>query len=183
MIYQFNITNIYTHISNSLVKLVVALVIFLFGFIIGKLAGRIVYKALKEIELNKFLKTSTGLRINADQFISNILSYVIYFLSLVAALDQIGVTNVILYLLSITVIVILLLSFFLAIRDLIPNLIAGIYLYSKLHLKEGSVIEVKDVKGKILQIDLFQVKISTKKGDIIYIPNSVVATSEIKIKS
>lgn len=174
--------DIVNSLNRTFLKIVAAILIFLLGFVLGKVVGRIIYKMLKEIEINKFLKTATGMRINADHLISNFISYAIYFLSLVAALEQIGIANIILYLLSATVILVILLSFFLSIRDFLPNLIAGIYLYSRANLKEGSYIELNGIKGELLQIDLFQVKIKTKQGDIFHIPNSVVAKSKIKVR-
>jgi small conductance mechanosensitive channel len=103
-------------------------------------------------------------------------------LSLVAALEQLGIANMILYFISATIILIILISFFIAIRDFIPNVMAGFYLYSKEKLKDGNKIEINDIKGTLEHIDLLQVKIKTKKGDIIYIPNSTVIKSRIKLK-
>lgn len=174
--------DIVNSLNKTFLRVVAAILIFLLGFVLGKVVGRIIYKMLKEVEINKFLKTATGMRINADHLISNIVSYAIYFLSLVAALEQIGIANIILYLLSATIILVILLSFFLSIRDFLPNLISGIYLYSRANLKEGSYIELNGIKGELLQIDLFQVKIKTKQGDIFHIPNSVVAKSKIKVR-
>lgn len=182
--YQINLLslrNLVEAFSTALIKLALAIVIFLLGFIIGKLVGRIAFKMLKEIEINTFIKNSTGLRINADHLISSILSYSIYFLATVAALEQIGVANVILYFLAAAVIIVILISFFLAVRDFLPNLISGIYLYRKEALKEGKKIEINGIKGELIHMDLFQIKIKTKKGDVLYMPNSVVAKSEIKI--
>ncbi len=169
-------------LSNTFVNLVIAIVIILIGLVIGKVLEKVIYQMLKEIELNKFLKKSTGVRINADHLISNFFSYFIYFISFVAALDQIGVASVILYLLSGAVLVLILFSFFLAIRDLFPNFIAGIYLYRKEKLKEGNKIEIDDIRGELIHVDLLQTKIKTKKGDILFLPNSIVANSKIKIK-
>ncbi len=176
------LNDLFGALSQTIVKIFLAILIFLFGFILGKLVGRVVYKFLEEIEINNFLKKSLGLKINVDNLISNFLSYIIYFLALIAALEQIGVANIILYLISIIVILIILVSFFLAIRDFIPNFISGLYLYSKEHLKQGYNIEINDIKGELLHIDLLHLKIKTKTGDIIYMPNSVAANSKIKVR-
>ena len=187
MIFQFSMEPASQYIlgalSSSILKIIFAILIFLFGFILGKIVGRVVYKLLEEIEINEFLKKTTGLRVNAEQIISNFLAYSIYFLALVAALEQIGVANIILYFLSAAIILIILISFFLAIRDFLPNFLAGIYMYSNESLKKGSRIEIDSIKGEITHVDLLHVKIKTKKGDIIYIPNSVVAKSKITVKN
>ena len=142
-------------LNRTLVKLSFAILTFLLGFILGKIVERVVYKVLKEIELNNLIKNSTGLRLNADHIISHILSYTIYFLSLVAALEQIGLANTILYLLSAAAIAIILISFFLAIRDFIPNVMAGFYLYTKENLKDGKFVEIDDIKGEYFNKNRF----------------------------
>ena len=182
--YQLTINpiTIFSNLNKNLLKMGSALLIFLIGFIIGNVLGKLVYKLLKEIELNNILKNLTGLKLNLDHLISNILSYAIYFLSLVAALEQLGIANIILYLVSGTIIIFILLSFFIAIKDFIPNLVAGFYLYSKEKLKDGCKEEINDIKGVLEHIDLLQVRIKTQKGDTIYIPNSTVIKSNIKIK-
>ena len=58
---------------------------------------------------------------------------------------------------------------------------SGIYLYRKGNLKPGVYVEVNGIKGELVDIDLFQIKVKTKSGDIL-IPNSVVAKSKIKIR-
>ncbi|MBT3720625.1 mechanosensitive ion channel [archaeon] len=174
--------SVFTNLNQNLLKMGFAILIFLVGFILGNISGKLLYKFLKEIEVNSILKNLTGLKLNLDHLISNIISYAIYFLALVAALEQLGIANIILYLLSAAVIIVILVSFFIAIRDFIPNLIAGFYLYSKEKLKDGCKIEVEDIKGTLLHVDLLHVRIKTKNGDIIYIPNSKVIKSKIKIK-
>ena len=153
--------SVFTNLNQNLLKMGFAILIFLVGFILGNISGKLLYKFLKEIEVNSILKNLTGLKLNLDHLISNIISYAIYFLALVAALEQLGIANIILYLLSAAVIIVILVSFFIAIRDFIPNLIAGFYLYSKEKLKDGCKIEVEDIKGTLLHVDLLHVRIKT----------------------
>jgi len=184
MIYQlnFNPKTILTNLNEVILKLALGILTFIIGFILGKLVERIVFKLLNELEVNRLLKDATGLKVNLDHLISSILAYSIYFLSFVAALEQIGLANIILYLISAAVIIIILVSFFLSIRDFIPNLIAGLYLYRKERLKPGKYVEIDDIKGKLLSIDLIQLKIEAKNGDVINIPNSTVIKSKLKIR-
>jgi len=184
MIFQagFSIADIPLLFTKMLGKIVLAILIFLIGFVVGKFAERFLIKILKEVELNKIIKQTTGFRVNLEQILSHTFSYMIYFLAIVAALDQIGLANIVLYLLTGAVILIIIVSFFLAIRDFLPNLISGFYLYKKDGLKEGLKVEIDDVKGTIIKLDLLQIKIETKKGEILYLPNSMVAKSKITIK-
>jgi small conductance mechanosensitive channel len=185
MYYQLNIFNPSTvlgGLNNIILKMGFAFLTFFIGFIIGKLVEKFVYKILNEIEFNKLLLDVTGMKIKADSLISSILSYVIYFLSLIAALEQLGIVNTILYIVAATIILIILISFFLAVRDYIPNFMAGIYMYKKENYEEGKFVEINEIKGKIIKIDLLQTKIETKNGDMFFIPNSTVINSNIKIR-
>ena len=59
---------------------------------------------------------------------------------------------------------------------------AGFYLYTKENLKDGKFVEIDDIKGELIKIDLLQVRIQTKNGDVLHIPNSAVIKSKIKIR-
>lgn len=185
MLYQFTIFDpkqLIGGFNSFAIKIAFAVLTFLVGFIIGKLIERVVYKVLSEIELNKTIKNIAGFRINADHLISQILAYTIYFLALVAALEQLGLANTVLYLISGAIILIILFSIFLTLRDFIPNFTAGLFLYRKEQFKKGTIVEIGDIKGEIKHMDLFQLKIQTKKGDVLFIPNSMVIKSKIKVK-
>ena len=99
MIYQsvFGITldNIPNILGSFSVKIVTAILIFLSGFIIGKLAGKVLYKILNEIELNNTLKNTLNIRINVDALLSSLVTYSIYLISIIMALQQIGITKII----------------------------------------------------------------------------------------
>jgi small conductance mechanosensitive channel len=187
MIYLFEIIDstlkgVFGGLNQTLIKIFFAILIFLAGFILGKLLGRILYKFLTEMELNKFFRESLHLKANIEHILSEMLSYTIYVIALIAALEEIGVANIVLYLISATVILLILISFFLAIRDILPNFIAGLYLYSREGLKQGVTVEIDELKGEFMHIDLFHLRIKTKAGDILYIPNSAAAKAKIKIK-
>ncbi len=174
--------NVFGGLNQTVVKVFLAILIFLAGFILGKLLGRILYKFLNEIELNKFFRESLHLKANIEHILSEILSYSIYIIALIAALEEIGIANTVLYLISAAVILLILISFFLAIRDILPNFISGLYLYSREGLKPGMNIEIDELKGEFIHIDLFHIRIKTKTGDILYIPNSAAAKAKLKIK-
>jgi len=162
-------------------KLLISLIILLVGFIVGKILGRIVHKILKEVELNRIIKSATGIRFSAEELIGTFITYCIYFISVIMALNFIGVTTTVLNMISAAVIVIIIISIFLGIKDFIPNAIAGIVINQKNKIKEGSYVKVRDVKGKIISINLTETKIETKEKDTIYIPNSILTRNEVII--
>lgn len=174
--------SIFGGLSASLIKFFIAILIFLLGFILGKIVGRFVSKVLEEIKFNEFVKKLLGLKIDAEAIISSFLSYIIYFLALIAAMEKIGVANIVLYIISFLLVSMLLISFFLAIKDFVPNFIAGIYLFGKDNLKKGAHVEIGDITGVFQKIELLHMMVETSRGDIIYIPNTTAANTKIILK-
>lgn len=168
------------NLNKSAIRLFFAVVLLLGGFILGKIVEKFLFKVLKEVEINKAIREA-GLKINADKLISTISAYLIYMISFLAALEQLGLANTVITVISFLVLLIFIVSFYLAVRDFIPNFSAGVYLYSREDLKEGNHVEIDNIKGELLGFDLLQVRIKTRNGDIIHIPNSTAIKSKIKV--
>ena len=49
-------------------------------------------------------------------------------------------------------------------------------------IKEGKQVKINGVSGKVVKLSLLDTRIKTKKGDLIYMPNSVVLKSKITQK-
>jgi len=165
--------------SRYMTRLVVAVIIVLIGFIIGKIVGRLLQKILKEVELNNIIKKATHIKINLEEGFSLFATYFIYFIAIIMALSQLGLTTTVLNMISAAVIVVIIISIFLGIKDFVPNLISGIFIHRKGFVKEGDRIRVKDIEGKVIKINLVETRIKTKKGDVIYIPNTLLTRNEV----
>lgn len=166
--------------SGMLSKMIIAVLIFLLGFIFGKLVGRVIRRLLNEIELNKFIKRTTGLSIAIEEAVSLMVSYSIYFFTFVISLDQLGLTSIIFYMLTAALLLILVISFFLGVKDFFPNVMAGLYVHQKVRV--GDNIYLDKITGEVINTDLIQTQVRTKSGDLIYIPNSMLLKSKIKLK-
>ena len=73
----------------------------------------------------------------------------------------------------------LVLFIILSLKDLIPNIAAGFLLHHRKFINKGENITVKDIKGKIIDITLTEIKLETKNKDVVIIPNSVLIKNEI----
>ncbi len=160
-------------------KLVVAVMIVLIGFIFGKLIGKLVQSLLQSMKIDKGIKKAVGMRIPVEEIVGSFITYFIYFVSIIMALNQMGLTTDILNIISAAVMVVIILSVFLGIKDLIPNVISGIIIHNKDFYKEGDVIKIDKLEGKITHINLIETKIKTKSGDIISIPNSNLTKNNV----
>lgn len=168
--------------SGVFIDVTISIIIILVGFIIGRIVGKLIQGLFHELELNNILKKATGIKVSFEEIVGRFVSYFIYFIAIIMALNQIGITSAILYIIAGAVMVIVIVSLILAIKDFIPNVIAGFFIHQKRNLKEGDFIKVKKIEGKIIHINLVETRIKTKSNDIIYIPNSLLTKSEVRVK-
>jgi small-conductance mechanosensitive channel len=167
-----------TAFSGVLTKVVLAAIVLLLGFIIGKLVGKLTQKVLHEFDLDKALRAA-GLKLSLEELIAMFVTYTIYFVAIVMTLDQLGLNTVVFNVIAFGVIAIIILSVILAIKDLIPNMFAGVFIHQKRWIRVGDKLKLRDLEGKVVYINLFETKLKTKRGDIIFIPNSALIKEKV----
>ena len=69
----------------------------------------------------------------------------------------------------------------LAVKDFVPNAVAGFIIYQKKKIKVNDIIQVNNIEGKVIELALLDTKIKVKSNDIVFIPNSLLIKSEVKI--
>ena len=181
MVFETALNYLNTLFSAFLDRIVIALIIVLVGFIIGRLVGRLLSRVLHEVELDNIL-SKAGFKMPLEHTIATLLAYLIYFIAIVMALNQIGLTTAALYIIVGGAVLLVLIATVLGIKDFIPNMIAGIFIYRKGLFKEGQTIIVKNVEGKVKRISIIETELETKKGDVIYVPNSLLVKSTLMVR-
>jgi len=175
--------NLFTSISNQFfVKFIVAVIILLMGIIFGRILGKLTQKFLKEIELNNILKKA-HIHLALEQTISHFVKYFIYFIAAIWALNELGLTTTILNMISGAALIVIIISILLAIKDFIPNAMAGFLIYQRGMLKEGNKILVDGLEGEVKKISILETVIETKNKDKIHIPNSTITKKELTVKN
>ena len=164
-------------------KLLTPLIIVLLGFIVGKISGKLILKALKQINLDQNFKNITGLKFKLSSFCSGFVTYFIYFVALVLALKELGIDTFIFNIIALAIIIVILISLILAIKDFVPNVMAGILIKQKKFFKKGDKIHIFNVEGIVQEIGLFETKIKSKKKDIILVPNNLFMKNKIEKKN
>ncbi len=158
-----------TTLATALVNIVIAAIIVLVGFTLAKFLGKLLRKLLKEIEIDKVLKIKKGPPLSLA--LSEIFSIVIYILTIIFSLKQLGVLSFalefILSLFGLFALFSIILWFF----DIFPNLYASLKMNKKNHFSVGDKIEAQTFSGKVIKISLKQTVILTPSGDEIIIPN------------
>ena len=170
-------------LSDLIIKMVAAIVILLLGLLLGRFLEKLIKKLFKEFNVDKILKEDTGLKFSFENFLGKLVKWVIYFVAVIMALNQLRITttvlNIFLGVFLLVIVVILVLGF----KDFIPNIIAGISIYRKKYVKVGDDLQMEGVKGKVVEVNLLDTKIRTKKDDKIIIPNSVLLKRVVKNKT
>ena len=167
-------------IVNFFDKFVIAIIILLVGFIIGRIVGNLTRKALSELEVDYILKKAANIkRISLERIVSKSVEYLIYFIVIVITLNQLGLTTTALYIITGAIFLIIIVSFILAVKDFIPNLMAGFFIYTKKELSDGDRIKVGDVEGKIKHVGLIETSIETKSKDLMLVPNTLLTNSVV----
>jgi len=166
--------------NKSIFSIIGAIAILLLGLVIGRFLSKLTQRILHELEINKIIKKTTGSPLPLEQIISSITKYVIYFIAIILALNQIGLSSKIL-LVILTIFLILIVAFIiLALKDFIPNIIAGFTIQQKAFFKKGDQIKIKRMEGKVIDITITETKIKTKDNEIIIIPNSLITKNIIR---
>ncbi len=158
-------------------KVILVLAILLMGFIIGRLLGKLVQKAMHGIGLNT-LMAKMGIGFSLENLLGNIIAYIVYFTTILIALNKLGLTTTILHIIAAGIIILAILLVLLALKDTLPNAFAGFLIKQKGLIKEGDIITVQGKEGKIKKITLVETLIETKDEEI-YVPNSILMKKEI----
>ncbi|MBU0457262.1 MAG: mechanosensitive ion channel domain-containing protein [Nanoarchaeota archaeon] len=167
--------------QSYIYTIIVGVVILLVGFGLGILARKLMQKVLKEIELNKIM-AKVGITHNLERGISIIISYLIYLVTIVYFLRQLGITSVVLYLVLGGILMLIILTSLVGLKDVIPNFVAWLILQKRGNIKVGKTVEVKEISGRVEKVGYLETEIKTYGGDILYVPNTLFLKSKFKIK-
>lgn len=168
-------------IQSYIYTIIAGIVILLLGFGLGILVKKIVFRVLNEIELNKIM-SKVGMRYDLEKGVSLIISYVIYLFTIVIFLDQLGITSIVLYLAVGGILMLIILTFLVGLKDVIPNFVAWILLQRKDKIREGRKIEVREISGTVERVGFLETEIKTEQGDILYVPNSLFLKSKMWVR-
>ena len=167
-------------LSNSFFSnLIVAVITLMMGFIIGRICGRLVKKVLEELELDNLLKEAVKKQLNVESCIGSSVSGVIYLGTIIVVLNQIGLLVIAAYGVIIAIGMIVILSLMLWLKDLVPNVQAGISLHRQKIFSMGDKIKVRTMVGEVTSFSLVETRIRTPDHDLLLIPNSLLVHEKI----
>src|SRR3989344_809304 len=165
--------------SDISIRIVTALLVLLLGLLIANIVNNTLRRILRNIEINRIIHEQLNLKISAEEFSSSVLKYLIYFATVIIALNQLGFSTKVLQMVFIVFLVIVVVFVILSFKDFAPNLISGFYILKTGKLKKGDIIEINELKGKVLNINLVETKIETNNKELIFIPNSNITKFKV----
>ncbi len=168
-------------VNPIILKIIVAVLVFLMGFIIGKVVQRIIMKIFEMSDLDRFLRKKTGMKVKFSVITATIVSYFIYLVSIVMALNRLNIAATVITTV-VTVIIVVLLSFLVfGLNDMFANLFAGLFVRFRKNINPGDYIRIKDkrIEGYVVSINAFNIRLETHKDESVFIPNMALFKSEI----
>ena len=177
---NITVTEIVKTAQSYFYTITVGIVILLVGFSLGILAKKLLQKLLKEIELNKIM-SRVGATMDLEKWISSIVSYIIYLVTVVFFLDQFNIVPIVVYILIGAVLMLIILTSLVGLKDIIPNFIGWLVIQKKSKIKEGRKIEIREICGTVEKVGFLETEIKTENGDILYVPNSLFLKSKFKL--
>ena len=167
--------------ETYLSTIVISITILLAGFAIGFLSRKFLRRILQEIELNRILR-SVGVTTDLEQWISLSAALLIYLVTIVFFLDYLGIKSLVLYILLGAVLLLIILTVLVGLKDVIPNLIGWLYLQKNQRIKEGRNVEINEIAGTVERVGYLETEIKTEQDDVLYVPNSLFLKKKHRIK-
>ncbi len=162
-------------------KIAIGIVILLIGFGLGVLAKKLLQKILHELELNRIM-SKVGITHDLEKWVSSIASYVIYLITVMFFLEHLLIKSIVLYLFAGALLMLVILTFLVGLKDVIPNFIGWLFLQKKGKIKEGWRVEVKEISGIVEKVGYLETEIKTDGGDVLYVPNSLFLRNKLRIR-
>ena len=132
----------------------------------------ILVAALLIIKWTSIFINKTGKKFEFDptliQVINEIIKYTVYALAFTIILNEIGI-NITAIAVSLGIVGI---AVGFAARDTISNFIAGLFVLGDKSFKVGDIIEISNIKGKVILMGFRVTKLITPDNNIVTIPNS-----------
>ncbi|MBI2574790.1 mechanosensitive ion channel family protein [Candidatus Woesearchaeota archaeon] len=169
-------------ISGAVSNIVAAAIILFIGFIAGRLLGRLAERVLDEIQLSKAIYHATKTSIPAAEVIGYLVTFFIYFLAIIMALDTLKIQTLLFNLLSVALIALITASIALSLKDFVSNVFAGAYIHQRGLVRKGDTIRIGSLEGTVISVDMADTRIETKEGDTIFVPNSLIMQKTVLIR-
>ena len=128
------------NLNEIVLRIIVFIIIILLGLVVSKVVSNLIKKSIKELELARIFKKA-DINYNPNKFLPSLSRYIVYLLTILIALDAVGITRIVLIIIGGILIFFILFYVIVSIRDLIPNWYHGFKVKKK--YKVGDILKYK----------------------------------------
>jgi small-conductance mechanosensitive channel len=154
-------------IVSYMPNLILALAIFIVGILIAEKVGNFVQGLAEDEKVPRFW------------ILGNLVRYAIYLVVVIMALSQLKISTDVLIIVTGSIFLAIGLTIVISLRDIGPNVAAGIHLLYEKTLNIGDTVKVGEYEGIIEDIGIIKSIIKNEEGEFVVIPNSRLMRSII----
>jgi small conductance mechanosensitive channel len=160
-------------LDSSMLNISIASLYIMCGFLAGRFLGKFFGKVVKNMNIGEMTK-KLGVS-KPEVLVENGVSYLIYIIAIVLALQRIGMPSYINIIIVVLVAILITTLIFLSLKEFLPNLVVGSYLRAIEHLRPKDKVKLEGIRGVVKKIGLFETEVVTPDKDIVFFPNSYFA--------
>jgi small conductance mechanosensitive channel len=168
--------------SSGFAPFVGAFLILVIGLVLARVLGNTLRRIFKGMELNNLFQSALKLRFDAEKFFASFITWIAYFIVILLALFQLGISTQTIQIVFFVFIGVVVIIALLASKDLIPNIMSGIYLMKTKKVKKGKTLRIRGIEGKVIDFNLVETKIRTSKTEEIFVPNSLMSKELVRME-
>jgi len=147
-------------VVNYMPNLILALLIFIVGIVVAEKVGDFVQGLAEDEKVPRFW------------LLGNMVRYTIYLIVIIMTLSQLQISTEVLIIVTGSIFVALGVLVVVGMKDLAPNLVAGMHLLYEKNLNVGDTVRVGEYEGIIEDIGFVKSIVKKKDGEYVVIPNS-----------
>lgn len=140
--------------------LILALLIFIVGIVVAEKLGDFVQGLAEDEKVPRFWLLGNSVR------------YIIYLIVIIMALSQLQISTGVLMIVTGSIFVALGVLLVVGMKDLVPNIVAGMHLLYDKNLNVGDTVRMGEYEGIIEDIGIVKSIVKKKDGEYVVIPNS-----------
>ena len=152
-------------ISQEVVPYLKVVVVLVVAFFVIRLISRL---------LKKFMSVR-AMPLDAQNILQRVVVYVLWFIVLMYVIAELQLEEILMPLLGASVIVGLAVA--LAVKNVLSDAVAGIFILLDKHFNIGDEVETMKYRGKILEVTLRKTRIKTDDGTIVVLANGKIDSS------
>lgn len=168
-------------VRTSFTDLAIAAIVLFTGLVAARVLSLLADVGLRKLKIDQALREGFGVPFKASSVASQVLLWGIAGVTVLATLKILGINAIVVTALAIFAIVVIAFSIVLALRDLVPNFIAGAEMHRKGFFSEGDSVVIDGERARVLEAGMLET-ILEQSGMRIVIPNAMLLRREIVVE-